>query len=144
MKFESEKSLFTSLVYLGLIILMLAIFIVKILNSPPEFEFSDLVILAPVVLLTWFWFGTSYSIKNEFIHYKSGFIFGKISIQSIIKIEKNRTLWIGLRPAPAAKGLIIKYEKFSEIYFSPVDKEKFVGLLQTVNPVIEVKDFGEI
>jgi len=86
MKFESEKSLFTSLVYLGLIILMLAIFIVKILNSPPEFEFSDLVILAPVVLLTWFWFGTSYSIKNEFIHYKSGFIFGKYPFRALRKI----------------------------------------------------------
>jgi len=32
---------------------------------------------------------------------------------------------------------------FCEIYFSPRDKEKFVAVLQSVNPAIEVQDSSQ-
>jgi hypothetical protein len=138
MKFDSEKGVLFGLVCLAFVVFMISISTIKI--SYHGFEAYDLIILAPVFLLTWFWFGTSYAIDNEYIRFKSGFIFGKIPIQEIKKIEINKTLWIGLRPALAKNGLILKYGKYDEIYFSPVDKEKFVGLLQEINPSIEVKD----
>lgn len=140
MKFESEKGGLFKLAYLAMVILMLSIFITKITNDRNGFTAYDLIILAPALLLAWVWFGTSYTIDAEYIRYKSGFIFGKISIQEIRKIEMNKTLWVGLKPALAKNGLIIQYGKYDEIYFSPVDKEKFVGLLQEINPSIIVKD----
>jgi hypothetical protein len=138
MRFKSEKGVLFGLVCLAFMVFMISISTIKITYD--GFESYDLIILAPVFLLAWFWFGTNYTIDAEYIRYKSGFIFGKISILEIRKIEMNKTLWIGLRPALAKNGLIIKYGKYDEIYFSPVDKEKFVGLLQEINPSIIVKD----
>jgi len=142
MKFNSEKGLLTGLVYLGIALLMGSIFIIEYIHQSGN-SGKNFMLILPVILLTWFWFGTSYSIENEYIKYQSGFLGGKIAIQDIRKIEMNKTLWVGYRPALATKGLIIHYGKFNLIYFSPVDKEKFVALLQTVNPAIEVKDANQ-
>jgi len=90
--------------------------------------------------LTWSWFDTCYFIDSELITYRSGPLKGKIKIDKIRKIEINQTLYSGVKPALGLNGLIIHFGKFDEIYFSPKEKEKFIALLQSVNPAIEVRD----
>jgi len=65
-------------------------------------------------------------------------LFGKFSVSSIQKIAINKTLWVGTRPATARNGIIIYYNKYDEIYFSPSDNEAFATALLEINPEIEV------
>ena len=69
---------------------------------------------------------------------RSSILFGKFSISSIHKIAVNQTLWVGTRPATAKNGVIIYYNKYDEIYFSPSDNEAFVAALLEINPEIKV------
>ncbi|MFC6996606.1 PH domain-containing protein [Rufibacter roseus] len=92
-----------------------------------------------VGLLLWIWFGTHYRISGNTLHYRSGPLRGSIPINSIRKIQLNKYLWVGLRPALGTAGLILYYNKWDEIYFSPTEKERFVQLLIQVNPKIVVE-----
>lgn len=93
---------------------------------------------ATVVLMLSFYTHTYYTIKDNKVHWRSSFLFGSFSVADIRKIEVGKTLWVGTRPATARKGLIIYYNKFDEIYFSPSDNEAFVAALTALNPTIEV------
>lgn len=97
-----------------------------------------LVCSATVVLMLSFYTHTFYTIKDNKVYWRSSFLFGSFSIADIRKIEVGKTLWVGTRPATARKGLIIYYNKFDEIYFSPSDNEAFVAALTELNPTIEV------
>lgn len=44
---------------------------------------------------------------------------GKIEIVGIKEIIIGKSLWSGFKPATAKNGLIIKYDKYNEIYISP-------------------------
>ena len=52
--------------------------------------------------------------------------------------SRKPTLWVGTRPATAKNGVIIYYNKYDEIYFSPSDNEAFVAALLEINPEIKV------
>ncbi len=93
---------------------------------------------ATVVLMLSFYTHTYYTIKDDKVHWRSSFLFGSFSVADIRKIEVGKTLWVGTKPATARKGLIIYYNKFDEIYFSPSDNEAFVAALTALNPAIEV------
>ncbi len=49
-----------------------------------------------------------------------------ITITDIRSLNINKTLWTGLKLALARKGIIIKYNKYDEIYISPKDKDTFI------------------
>lgn len=98
-----------------------------------------IIVVSSNLLLFWLFFGTFYIIKNNHIHFRSGPFFGKISCQNIRKIVSGKTLWVGYRPATARKGLIIYYNKFDEIYFSPKNQTEFIELLTQLNPNIIVE-----
>ena len=75
---------------------------------------------------------------NRFVLYVDGIpsfmikevgIKGKIEIKEIREVIKGKTLWVGLKPATARKGLIIKYGKFDEIYMSPQTNDEFINRL---------------
>lgn len=42
-------------------------------------------------------------------------------------------MWTGLKPATARNGLIIKYNKFDEIYISPETNDTFVDKILELN-----------
>jgi len=42
---------------------------------------------------------------------------------------------VGLKPATATKGLIIKYDKYNDIYISPDSNESFVEAILKINPI---------
>ena len=92
-----------------------------------------------VLFLLWIFFDTKYELTKSHLKYKSGPIRGKIDIYSIRKIIKGKTLWAGLKPATAKNGLIIKYNKYDEIYISPKTNDTFIAKILEFNLEIEIE-----
>ncbi|ODS79379.1 MAG: hypothetical protein ABS46_15925 [Cytophagaceae bacterium SCN 52-12] len=103
-----------------------------------EKPYMLLPLLVPVILLFWIYFSTAYKIENGFFHYQSGPLKGKIEIGKISEIRKNKTLWVGIKPAIASNGIIIKHG-FDEVYISPESNDELVGDLLRINPEIIVR-----
>jgi hypothetical protein len=91
-----------------------------------------------VILFLWIWFDTYYEIKGNELFYKSAFIKGSINIDSIYEITRDKTMYVGLKPALALKGLIIRYNKYDDIYLSPKDADGFIEALRQINPAINI------
>jgi len=58
----------------------------------------------------------------------------------ITAIVRGKTHWIGLKYATARKGLIVKFDKYNEIYISPKTDEKFIEKILELNPGIKITD----
>ena len=97
------------------------------------------VILAALFYLLWTIFDTHYVISDNKLHYKSALLKGSIEISSIVEIRKNKTMFAGLRPATASKGIIIRYNKWDDIYMSPANADAFVQALMAANPSIKLR-----
>jgi len=100
--------------------------------------FILLAILSPLILVLWIYFDTSYKIEHDMLIYRSGFLRGKIEISSIKEIIKGKTLWSGLKPALAKNGMIIKYNRYDEIYIAPEDHNEILAELLKINPSIKI------
>lgn len=133
-KFKSKKGS----LFLGTFGVVTGIFVYSILSDKFRWPFSFLLFLPPC-LLAWNYFSTYYLIENGKLKYRSGIIKGEIDISTIQEIYPNKSLWFGLKPALAQKGIIIKYNKFDEIYISPENNERFTEELIKINPSILVK-----
>lgn len=96
------------------------------------------ILAATTLMMIAFYTHTYYRIEGNELRWRSSILFGKFSISSIHKVAVNQTLWVGTRPATARNGVIIYYNKYDEIYFSPSDNEAFVAALLEINPEIEV------
>jgi hypothetical protein len=72
--------------------------------------------------------------------YRSGFVRGKIDILSVKEILKGKTMWSGLKPALATKGLVIKYNKYDEIYVAPESNDEMISDLLKINPEIKISE----
>ncbi|MBL6611338.1 MAG: PH domain-containing protein [Flavobacteriaceae bacterium] len=102
-------------------------------------ELITFVILAATTLMMIsFYTHTYYRIDGDELRWRSSILFGKFSVSSIREVVVNQTLWVGIKPATARNGVIIYYNKYDEIYFSPADNEAFVAALLEINPEIEV------
>jgi hypothetical protein len=141
-KFLSEKGLVTGLIFSSIIVVLtflLAFSYIQTRQTPLVF----IPVLAPLLFFLWLWFYTYYRIDEHFIYYRSGPFFGKIDITKINKVEVNKTMWVGFKPALAFNGMIVKYNKWDEIYFSPKDKQLFLEELLKVNPSIIIRQAGK-
>ena len=142
MTFKSKKDSLFTMTILGLNAFLIGITIYGFITG--ELEKDDywtlIPILGVVVLLFWMFFGTNYQLtKNELI-YRCGPIKGRIKINRITEIIKGKTLWVGLKPATSRKGLIIKYDKYNEIYISPNTNESFIAELLKLKSDIKIND----
>lgn len=140
MLFKSRKSKSIGFILLGSIFILFANLILALHGSV-----SGVGLLIQLIIFTlftsfilWIWFFTHYRIAKGHIFYRSGPFAGKIEISKIRSIQVNTTLWSGYKPALARKGIIVRYSKYDDIYFSPENAERFVQELQTINPTIEV------
>lgn len=143
MKFDSKKDILFSLIILGLNTFLIGITIVGIINGEMEKDeyWALILILAVVGLLFWLYFGTNYELSKENgLIYRSGPLNGKISVDRITEIIKGKTLWVGFRPATSRKGLIIKYDKYNEIYISPKTNESFIEKILELNKSIIITE----
>lgn len=143
MKFDSKKDIFFSTIILGLNAFLIVITIVRIISGQMEKdEYWTLILITAVVgLLFWLYFGTNYELtKENGLIYRSGPFNGKISVDRITEIIKGKTLWIGFRPATSRKGLIVKYDKYNEIYISPKTNESFIEKILQLNGKIKITE----
>lgn len=143
MKFDSKKDILFSIIILGINAILIGITIVGIIYGEMEKDeyWSLILIIAVVGLLFWLYYGTYYKLsKDDGFIYRSGPFYGKINTERITEIIKGKTLWVGFRPATARKGLIIKYDKYNEIYISPKTNETFIGKILELNNKIIISD----
>ncbi|MBW3466763.1 PH domain-containing protein [Arthrospiribacter ruber] len=99
------------------------------------FAFSMLIVLAHLVHL---YLTTSYALDSTKFYYRSGFINGEIPFREIKSLEPNINKWTGLKPALASKGILIRYNKFDEIYIAPKNNQEFINSILSLNPSIKV------
>lgn len=141
-KFSSRKDLFFTLAIFGTNIFMLSILGLGIAkgNANTHLYWVVPLVLVVVIALFWMFFGTRYELSSERLFYQCGPIKGTIALERIREIEKGRTLWVGFRPATSRKGLIIKFDKFNEIYISPQTNEAFIAKILELKPNISIRD----
>ncbi len=140
MIFKSRKdNLFKAVIFLVIASLAFLLY-VSITNYKENLDSLMSIIIAILVLglLLWIFFGTSYKLTATTLSYKSGPIKGNIPIKEIHQIVKGKTLWIGVKAATASIGLIIKYNKFNELYISPETNDSFIKEILKHNSTIEI------
>ena len=138
MKFESEKSWFSGTVIWGTTLLMFFLMLQALIRYDHAPVWLLLFLLLPVALLLWIWFYTHYTLKDGQLYYVSGPIKGKINVTDIRQVVLNQSIWSGLKPALAFNGIIIRYNRFDEIYISPRNKDGFIQELIKINSEIQV------
>jgi hypothetical protein len=141
MKFKSRKDILFQLLGFSIIGFFIGIIIFRIFSDGIEnynFMWTDIFMLTVAGFLIWLGLGTNYELTQTELKYKSGPIRGKIEIDKIHEIIKGKTLWSGLKPATARNGLIIKYEKYNEIYISPKTNDSFVKKILELNDKIKI------
>ena len=137
MKFEPEKSAVSALVIFSMVSVLLTLQLRTLIYEPEAGYFLPLLPSLPVGLMLWIWFGTGYEIKNGNLYYRSGPFTGNIDISGIKEIRKGQS-WrlIGIKPALSTDGIIIRYNKFDEIFLAPDNKKEFIEELLRNNPDI--------
>jgi hypothetical protein len=141
MKFKSKKDILFQLLGFSIIGFFIGIILFRIFSDGIEnynFIWTDIFMLTVAGFLTWLGLGTNYELTQTELKYKSGPIRGKIEIDKIHEIIKGKTLWSGLKPATARNGLIIKYEKYNEIYISPKTNDSFMKKILELNDKIKI------
>jgi len=143
MKFRSKKGFMMVSVVLTVSTFLTYLLISGFNNSDKDLSLwlpSIVLILAIPLFLLWILLQTYYTLEEGNLKYVSGPIRGSIKISEITKVTKNTTLWVGLKPATARKGIIIEYDQFNEMYISPSNNDHFIQKLLEINPNIEVID----
>lgn len=137
MIFKSRKSLWIGIILGAIGLLLISILITTLLQNDKHW-LTLLPIFAVLLFLIWIWFGTFYQIVEGQLKYKTAFIKGSIKILDIKEIRVGKTQFVGLKPALASKGLVIKYNRWDDIYISPEKESLFLEELLKVNPRIEI------
>lgn len=124
---------------IGYVVMMVGIFF---LDKETFFEnrYLFVLIIVPSALILWPLLHTYYQIKDGKLIYRSGFIHGEIDINNIKEIIKGKTMWVGLKPALATGGLIIKYNRFDDIYLAPKNNDELIEDLLKLNRDIVVSE----
>lgn len=107
-------------------------------NTFIEKPFILLFLLTLFALIAWVYFDTVYKIEGTNLIIQSAFLRGKTAILESKEIQKGRTMWSGVKPTIAKNGLIIKYNKYDEIYLTPENNDEMVADLLKINPEIKV------
>lgn len=142
MKFSGRKSVLFSILVFGLVAFLGGFSVFGIAFN--WIEKSDYWIVIPCLaiasFLLWIYFGTWYQLTSTELIYRSGPLRGRIPINEIREIVKGKTLYAGIKPATAGKGLIICFRKFDEIYISPKTNDWFVEEILKRNPAIIISE----
>ena len=124
---------------IGFVILTCIFFFLK-KESLEEKPFTSMLLLSPIALLLWIYLDTFYKIENQKLKYKSGFLRGEVDISEIREIIKGKTMWSGIKPALAKNGLIIKFNRFDEIYIAPESNDEVIIDLLKINQKINITE----
>lgn len=128
------------MVILGLSMLLAALLVADVLSKDMELpwtvHFVDLLIMC---LLLWIWFDTQYVIEREELVCRSGPFRVAVPIMAIRSLHLGEQLWVGYKLSLSMKGMVVRYNKYDEIYISPRDAEGLASVLRRMNPSIEVR-----
>lgn len=142
MKFKSRKDAFFRILIIGSVVLFSGFPILGLAFG--WIEKADFWVAIPFIAITalflWIYFGTHYILTDVELIYRSGPLRGKIKIDQVREIVKGKTLYAGIKPATASKGLIIRYGKYNEIYISPDSNASFVAEIRKRNPQILISE----
>lgn len=100
-----------------------------------------ILLLSIIGIIIWTIKDTYYILTEKELKFKSGFLKGSIKTESIKELEVNKTMWVGIKPATAKRGVIVKYNQFDQIYISPRDNEEFVKELLKIKPEIKINRY---
>jgi len=145
MKFTSRKDRLFSGVFGSVCLLMLVVVVLAFVDNLSLIGLLVVMVTSVLVigLMLWIFLGTYYEINKDILNYRSGPLRGSITISEINNVIRGKTLWVGIKPATARKGLIINYERFNEIYISPEREALFLKMLQEQNPSIKIIEASE-
>lgn len=137
--YKANRKGFINYLLIGSIILPIVIFFLD-KNTFMERPFILLPLLSPLILMFWVYLDTFYKIEKNELIYRCGFLRGKVEIQNIKEILKGKTMYIGVKPALAKNGLIIKFNKYDEIYIAPDNNDELISDLTKLNPEIKITE----
>lgn len=100
-----------------------------------------ILLLSIIGIIIWTIKDTFYILTEKELKFKSGFLSGSMKTESIKELEVNKTMWVGIKPATAKRGVIVKYNQFDQIYISPRDNEEFVKELLKIKPEIKINRY---
>jgi hypothetical protein len=138
-RFLSSKSTFTYIFLWAIVLFMIVVLYLGIREN--GVSIIPIVIVSLVIgFLLWVLLDTRYVIKNHFLLYRSGPIRGRINIEQIQKIKRHSGLYVPvtLKPALDTKGFIITYNKYDDLFISPIKSDLFLEELMKINPKIEI------
>jgi hypothetical protein len=142
MKFSSRKSISFTILIFGTALFLIGFSVFGIAFNWIEQADSWMVIPFTIIaaLLLWIYFGTHYQLTDTELVYRSGPLRGKIPLNQVREIVKGKTLYTGIKPATAGKGLIIKFRKYDEIYISPNSNDSFISEILKRNPRVVLSE----
>jgi hypothetical protein len=98
----------------------------------------SLLIFCQILFIAHLFLTTFYTVENEKLHIKSGFLINiSIDIQQIKMISETNTIMSA--PAVSFDRLEILYNKFDTVVISPKEKVQFIEAIKKINPQVEVK-----
>jgi hypothetical protein len=139
--YKSAKSKRLNLVFAITFAIIIGATIPALINDIKSSFYIVIVInLLSLLLLASIILKTEYRIKNTFLHWQSGPFYGKIDINSIIKIKHHDGIFVPTvwKPALSQVGLIVTYNKYDDIYISPQNVADFTAEILAINPNIEI------
>nr|WP_321225641.1 PH domain-containing protein [uncultured Psychroserpens sp.] len=137
--YKANRKGFINYLLIGSVILPIVVFFLD-KNTFTEKPFILLPLLSPLILIFWIYYDTFYKIEKNELIYRSGFLRGKIEILTIKEILKGKTMWSGIKPALARNGLIIKFNKYDEIYIAPENNNELISDLLKLNSEIKITE----
>jgi hypothetical protein len=138
-KFKTNRNGFIKTLLLASLMLPIIVFFLSREEVSRNLIVTGLT-LTPLSFFLWIYFGTYYILEDKKLFYKSAFVSGQIDVTKIREIIKGRTTWTGIKPATAAKGLLIKFNTYDEIYISPEDNDSLIEALKEINDKIRVME----
>ena len=137
--YQANRKGLINYVLIGAILLPIGVVILDP-DTFTEKPFILLPLLIPAILVFWIYFDTSHKIDKDQLIYRSGFLKGEIESKTIQEIKKGKTMWSGIKPALAKKGLIILYRNFDEKYIAPENNSEMISDLLKLNSKIKITE----
>lgn len=141
MYFPSKKDIWFGLIFWGLILFILSIYI---FGSDPfgmqlityNSLLGTIISVLIIGLLLWMWFGTGYKINGGLLNNHSGPFRSKVRIEEIKKLSKIKSPFTA--PALSIDRIEILYGHYEVIHVSPKNEDEFIQLLVKENPNIQL------
>ena len=134
------KRTYQSKIGLELVIPLLLLFgtlLVLMINEKPSWA-GIAILLAVALFVVHLFLTTNYTIDEEELKIKSGFIFNRtIDIKTIKRITETRNLLSS--PATSLDRLAISFGKSDCVIVSPKHKTAFIDEIKKLNPNVEVQ-----